>query len=63
MYDALMPCRSHTAVFTAPFFAHLEILFKLGYRPQLHHDLKNSVGVEIARIRREEAEKKRAKTQ
>ena len=50
-----------TAVVLAPFFAHLEILFKFGYRPQLHHDIKNSIGVEIARIRRLEAEKRRAK--
>ena len=49
------------AVVLAPFFAHLEILFSLGYRPQLHHDIKASVGVEIARIRRLEAEKKRQK--
>ena len=40
----------------APFFVHLEILFALGYRPQLHHDIKNSVGVEIARIRKIEGE-------
>lgn len=53
----------HAAVVLAPFFAHLEILFGLGYRPQLHHDLKNSVGVEIARIRKIEADKKRAKTE
>ncbi|KAF7789331.1 hypothetical protein EIP86_000275 [Pleurotus ostreatoroseus] len=44
----------------APFFAHLEILFSLGYRPQLHHDLKNSVGVEIARVKKLQADKKRA---
>ncbi|KAL4075750.1 hypothetical protein V8B97DRAFT_1926522 [Scleroderma yunnanense] len=45
----------------APFFVHLEILFMLGYRPQLHKQLKNDVGVEIARIRREAAEKQRAR--
>ncbi|KAI0773399.1 hypothetical protein BC629DRAFT_1528218 [Irpex lacteus] len=48
------------ALVLAPFFVHLEILFALGYRPQLHHDIKNSVGVEIARIRKIEGDKKRA---
>lgn len=49
------------ALVLAPFFVHLEILFALGYRPQLHHDIKNSVGVEIARIRKIEGDKKRAR--
>ncbi|KAN0097276.1 Protein of unknown function (DUF962) domain containing protein [Tylopilus felleus] len=44
----------------APFFVHLELLFKLGYRPELHKQLKNDVGKEIARLRREQAEKRRA---
>ncbi|KAJ3552904.1 hypothetical protein NM688_g3909 [Phlebia brevispora] len=48
------------AVVLAPFFAHLEILFSLGYRPQLHHDLKNSIGIEIARVKKLEGDKKRA---
>jgi 2-hydroxy fatty acid dioxygenase len=48
------------AVVLAPFFVHLEILFALGYRPQLHHDIKNSVGVEITKLRRAEGDKKRA---
>lgn len=31
----------------------------LGYRPELHKQLKNDVGKEIARLRREQAEKRR----
>ena len=60
VYRPLIDC-CPPAVVLAPFFAHLEILFSLGYRPQLHHDVKASVGVEIARIRRLEAEKRREK--
>ncbi|KAI0688569.1 hypothetical protein BC835DRAFT_305912 [Cytidiella melzeri] len=48
------------AVVLAPFFVHLEILFALGYRPALHHDIKNGVGIEIARIKKIEGDKKRA---
>ncbi|KAI6047069.1 hypothetical protein EDC04DRAFT_2621575 [Pisolithus marmoratus] len=44
----------------APFFVHLELLFKVGYRPELQKQLKNDVGIEIARIRREKAEKRRS---
>ncbi|KAI9574494.1 hypothetical protein HD554DRAFT_43369 [Boletus coccyginus] len=44
----------------APFFVHLELLFMLGYRPELHKQLKNDVGKEIARLRREQAEKRRS---
>jgi len=48
------------AVVLAPFFVHLEILFSLGYNPGLHKRVQNGVGQEIARIRKEEADKKRA---
>ena len=44
-----------TALVLAPFFVHLEWLFKLGYRQDLHRDIINGIGMEIARIRREEA--------
>jgi uncharacterized membrane protein YGL010W len=47
----------------APFFVHLEVLFALGYRPEMHLRMKNSIGVEIARIRRLEGEKRRRKGQ
>lgn len=49
------------AVVLAPFFVHLELLFQAGYRPQLHHDIKNNVGIEIARIRKIEGDSRRAK--
>ncbi|KZS98093.1 DUF962-domain-containing protein [Sistotremastrum niveocremeum HHB9708] len=46
----------------APFFVHLETLFTLGYNPGLHKRIQNNVGLEIAKFRKAEAEKKRAKT-
>ncbi|KAI0046878.1 DUF962-domain-containing protein [Auriscalpium vulgare] len=48
------------AVVLAPFFVHLEILFTLGYRPEMHKQLKNDVGKEILRIKTIEGDKKRA---
>jgi len=48
------------ALVLAPFFVHLELLFKLGYRAELHKQIKNDVGKEIVRLRREQAEKRRA---
>ena len=50
----------HTAVVLAPFFVHLELLFKTGYNPELHKRITNAVGKEIARIRKIEGDKKRA---
>ncbi|KAI0341081.1 DUF962-domain-containing protein [Trametopsis cervina] len=47
----------------APFFVHLEVLFALGYKPGLRRDVKNLVGVEIARFRRLDAEKRAAKAE
>jgi len=48
------------ALVLAPFFVHLELLFRLGYREELQKQLQNDIGKEIARIRREQAEKRRA---
>ncbi|KIK80975.1 hypothetical protein PAXRUDRAFT_833190 [Paxillus rubicundulus Ve08.2h10] len=48
------------AVVLAPFFVHLELLFKLGYRPQLHEQLQNDVRNEIARLRKEKDDKREA---
>ncbi|OCH95983.1 DUF962-domain-containing protein [Obba rivulosa] len=48
------------AVVLAPFFVHMEVLFKLGYKPELHKALNNSIGVEIAKIRKAEGDKRRA---
>jgi 2-hydroxy fatty acid dioxygenase len=50
------------AIVLAPFFVHLEILFKLGYRPAMHKRINNKIGMEIARIRKAEGDKKRADT-
>jgi len=48
------------ALVLAPFFVHLEILFKLGYKPAMFRQLQNDVGVEITRLRKVEGDKKRA---
>ncbi|KAF6742623.1 hypothetical protein DFP72DRAFT_937848 [Ephemerocybe angulata] len=51
------------ALVLAPFFVHLEILFKLGYRPEMHKRINNAIGKEVTRIRREAGDKRRAKAQ
>ncbi|PVG03697.1 DUF962-domain-containing protein [Serendipita vermifera] len=51
------------ALVLAPFFVHLEVLFGLGYKKEFHKELNNSVGMEIAKIRKAEAQKKRAAEQ
>lgn len=51
------------ALVLAPFFVHLEILFACGYRPKLHKEITNSIGIEITKFRREKAATKRAKLQ
>ncbi|KAL0949868.1 hypothetical protein HGRIS_009901 [Hohenbuehelia grisea] len=48
------------AVVLAPFFVHLEILFTLGYRPDMHKRLTNEIGKEIARIKKAQGDKVRA---
>jgi len=48
------------AVVLAPFFVHLELLFLLGYKPELNKQIQNGVGKEIARIKKIEGDKKRA---
>lgn len=50
------------ALVLAPFFVHLEILFAFGYRRQLHKEIVNGVGVEIAHFRKEQGDALRAKT-
>ncbi len=49
-----------SALILAPFFVHLEILFKLGYKPAVYRQLQNDVGMEIANLRKTEGDKKRA---
>lgn len=45
------------AVVLAPFFVHLEVLFKLGYKPELHHEIKRQIDIEISKIRKQETQK------
>ncbi|GBE79388.1 DUF962-domain-containing protein [Sparassis latifolia] len=49
------------ALVLAPFFVHLEILFSLGYKPELRKNIHNGVGQEILRVKKAEAAKKRGK--
>ncbi|KAI0650115.1 DUF962-domain-containing protein [Trametes meyenii] len=46
------------ALVLAPFFVHLEILFKLGYKPVLRESIHQSVKQEIAQIKASEQAKK-----
>jgi uncharacterized membrane protein YGL010W len=48
------------ALVLAPFFVHIEILFKLGYRPAMHRQLQSDVGVEIAKFKKGKGDEKRA---
>ncbi|EJD54085.1 DUF962-domain-containing protein [Auricularia subglabra TFB-10046 SS5] len=48
------------ALVLAPFFVHLELLFTLGYKPELHRRMTNGVGREITKFRTDAAQKKRA---
>ncbi|PBL02746.1 DUF962-domain-containing protein [Armillaria gallica] len=48
------------AAVLAPFFVHLELLYKLGYRPELHKRIDNEISKEVTRIRKLEGDKKRA---
>ncbi|KAG6849665.1 hypothetical protein H0H93_006507 [Arthromyces matolae] len=48
------------AVVLAPFFVHLEILFALGYKPEMHKRINNEIGKEITKIRKAQGDKKRA---
>ena len=47
------------AVVLAPFFVFLEVIFHLGYRPELQKELKNEVGKLVTRFRTEKAKAKR----
>ena len=46
-----------TALVLAPFFVHLEILFKLGYNPSLQKSIHTSITEEINKLK--SAEKKK----
>jgi uncharacterized membrane protein YGL010W len=47
------------AVFLAPLFVWLEILFKLGYRPELQARVETAVQKEVAKFRASKAEDKK----
>ena len=47
------------ALVLAPFFVHLEILFKLGYKPALRDSIHQGVKAEIAKIKAAEADGKK----
>ncbi|TFK27004.1 DUF962-domain-containing protein [Coprinopsis marcescibilis] len=51
------------ALVLAPFFVHLELLFGLGYRPEMHKRVNNEIGKEITRIRKAEGDKRRKQAQ
>ncbi|KAJ7781548.1 hypothetical protein B0H16DRAFT_1710746 [Mycena metata] len=48
------------AVVLAPFFVHLEILFALGYRREMHKKLNNEIGKEITKVRKAKGDERRA---
>ncbi|QIW96931.1 hypothetical protein AMS68_002449 [Peltaster fructicola] len=48
------------AIFLAPFFVWLEVLFALGYRPELKARLDKSIKSELAKLKAEKASKKAA---
>ncbi|EMC93232.1 hypothetical protein BAUCODRAFT_233654 [Baudoinia panamericana UAMH 10762] len=45
------------ALFLAPFFVWLEVLFMLGYRPELKKRLDQNVGIEVGKFKSERAVK------
>jgi len=51
---------SSLAVVLAPFFVHLEVLFYLGYRPAMRKRITNEIGKQVAKIRRQQGDQKRA---
>ncbi len=42
---------------------HLEILYKLGYNPELHKIIINDIGKEVTKLRKADGAKKRAASQ
>jgi len=49
------------ALVTAPFFEVIELLFLLGYRPELKKRVRAMVEKEVGRVKAEKAAKKAAK--
>ncbi|MCJ1308772.1 hypothetical protein MMC25_002426 [Agyrium rufum] len=50
------------AIFLAPFFVWMEVLFALGYRPELKGRLDKEVEKEVAKVKTEKERKKNLKT-
>ncbi|KAK2873500.1 hypothetical protein FQN49_002316 [Arthroderma sp. PD_2] len=50
------------AFFLAPFFVWLEVLFFLGYRPELKSRIDKAVAKEVAKFNKEKADKEKAKS-
>jgi len=48
------------ALVLAPFFVHLELLFPLGFKPELRKEIHNLAAIELARVRKLEGDKRRA---
>ena len=46
-----------TALVLAPFFVHLEILFRLGFNPALRQDVHSGITEEIQKIKSAKAKK------
>jgi 2-hydroxy fatty acid dioxygenase len=53
----------HMALVTAPFFEWIEILFKLGYRPELETRVRKMVTKETERVKEAKAAAKNSKSQ
>ncbi|KFZ16010.1 hypothetical protein V501_02441 [Pseudogymnoascus sp. VKM F-4519 (FW-2642)] len=53
----------HMALVTAPFFEWIELLFKLGYRPELEARMRKSVAEETAKVKAAKAAGKNGKAQ
>ena len=56
----LIPSITFSAVVLAPFFVHLEVLFKLGYFTDLQKSIQQGVDVEVAKFK--SADSKKAKS-
>lgn len=50
------------SIVLAVFFVFLEVLFAVGYRPALHKQVQNKVGIAVTEYRRGLASKNKSKT-
>jgi len=49
------------ALVLGPFFVHLETLFLLGFKPELHKRINNLAAIKLAQVKKAEGEKRRSK--